>query len=99
MALVRSVIEAMYTGAWVIAKASERDAEKIRQDKFDFPGTGTIVSEADAAFQTGGFFAEAKKGNWKTLTASPIRAACSSVAGSPRTTSPSIIQTTNCSTR
>jgi uncharacterized protein DUF6988 len=67
MALVRSVIEAMYKGAWVIAKASERDAEKIRQDKFDFPGTGTMVSEADAAFQTGGFFAEAKKGNWKTL--------------------------------
>ena len=32
MALVRSVIEAMYKGAWVIAKASETDAEKIRQE-------------------------------------------------------------------
>jgi len=67
MALVRSVIEAMYKGAWMIAKASERDAEKIRQDKFEFPGTGTMVTEADEVFQTGGFFAEAKKGNWKTL--------------------------------
>ena len=61
MAPVRSVIEAMYKGAWVIAKVSEKDAERIRQDKFDFPSTGT---------------------------ASPIRAACSSVAGSLTTTSP-----------
>ncbi len=67
MALVRSVIEAMYKGAWVIAKASEQDAEKIREDKFKFPGTGTMVTQADEEFQTGGFFAAAKAGNWNTL--------------------------------
>lgn len=67
MALVRPVIEAMYKGAWVVAKASEQDAKKIREDNFKFPGTGTMATQADEEFQTGGFFAAAKAGNWNAL--------------------------------
>jgi hypothetical protein len=67
MSLVRPILEAMYKGTWAIAHATEGDAEKMRRDAFDWPGMGTIVAQADVAYDTGGFFESAKRGNWKSL--------------------------------
>lgn len=67
MTLVRSVVEAMYRGSWIVAKASEADAEKVRDGTFRWPDMNQVVSQADKAYDTGGFFASAKAGNWGAL--------------------------------
>jgi hypothetical protein len=67
MTLVRSVVEAMYRGTWMIANASEADAEKMRKGTFDWPKMGPTVQQADKAFDTGGFFETVKAGNWGPL--------------------------------
>jgi hypothetical protein len=66
MALVRSVYELMYRGAWAVVHASEDDAEKMWNDSFKWPDTGKLVTAADEAYGIE-FFQAAKKSNWRSL--------------------------------
>ena len=67
MALMRCVFEILYKGAWVIGRASENQAKKIFDDKFDWPGMGDIVKQADEALATEGLFESSKKAGWRTM--------------------------------
>jgi hypothetical protein len=65
--LVRVLFEAFFRAHWTTACAKDADIEKLRQQDFEFPGMGTLVSAIDTAFRTDGFFEEIKKQSWKAM--------------------------------
>ena len=63
LTLVRPIFEVLYKAAWVLTTATDQQVEKIKNGKFDFPNTGTIVADIDKVIP-GGFFQQAKKLSW-----------------------------------
>jgi hypothetical protein len=63
LALVRPIFEVLYNSAWILTTSTDEQAEKIKQDKFEFPGTGKMVADIDKVIP-GGFFERAKKLCW-----------------------------------
>jgi len=67
-ALVRSLIEAFFKVQWVVACATDAQAEKVAtKHNFDFPGAEELVTAIDEKLQTDGFFLAFKKNAWKAL--------------------------------
>ncbi len=63
LTLVRPIFEVLYKAAWILTTATDEQVEKIKNDKFDFPGTGKMVSDIDKVIP-GGYFEQFKKLSW-----------------------------------
>ena len=67
-ALVRSLFEAFFRVLWAVSCASDTDVEKIAtKERFQFPGTETMVNDIDQKLKMNGFFLEFKKNAWTAM--------------------------------
>jgi hypothetical protein len=68
LALIRSQIESLIRMLWIAKCATDHQVNEIRKNRdYEFLFSGLMADSIDAAYRTGGFFGQLKKGAWKLL--------------------------------
>ena len=69
LALIRSIFEAMLRAHWIAVCATDAEVDQFAEDhSFDIMSR-CDPDRIDEAFQTGGFFRQAKNDAWKSMNA------------------------------